>query len=75
LYLLQNAGISLSESEWLAIKTSDGLYEESNKLYFKTFDPNKEIRSNLIYIIQWSEEMSSRIEWDVNVTDRMSDIL
>jgi len=75
LYVLQNAGISLSESEWLAIKTSDGLYEESNKLYFKTFDPNKEIRSNLIYIIHWSEEMSSRMEWDVNITDRMSDIL
>ncbi len=34
LYILQQLGVELTENEYLAIKTHNGIYDESNKQYF-----------------------------------------
>ena len=39
LYMLQSHGINYTFNEMLAIKTHDGLYDESNKKYLHTFMP------------------------------------
>jgi hypothetical protein len=75
LYLLQSAGITISENEWLAIKCSDGMYDESNKAYLKTYESGKEVKNNLVHIIHWSDHMSSRMEWDARRNDKLSDII
>jgi hypothetical protein len=62
LYYLQQAGISMSEREYLAIKLHDGLYEEANKPYYINYDPEFQIESNLIYILHQADLMASRIE-------------
>ena len=62
LYYLQNAGIKVSENEFLAIKLHDGLYEESNKAYYITYSPESELKCNLPYIVHQADLAASRIE-------------
>lgn len=64
LFLLQEYGIPVTKNEWLAIKCSDGLYDESNKTYLHEYGENKHLRTNLVNIIHWADHMSARVEWD-----------
>ena len=50
LFLLQEAGIKYSLNEMLAIRTHDGLYEESNKAYLISRMPESKFRSAIAYI-------------------------
>ena len=63
LFLLQEAGIGMSQDEWIAIKTHDGLYNESNTPYFKSFIPENKLRSPLALIIHEADLRSAYIEW------------
>lgn len=65
LFILQNLGISLTENEMLAIKLHDGLYDESNKEYLMPFSPEKELRTNLPYILHQADLMAAKIEKDL----------
>lgn len=62
IFLLQDLGIHISESEFLAIKLQSGLYEESNKSYFIAFSEEYKLKSNLPYILHQADAMSARIE-------------
>ncbi len=64
LYLLQQAGIECSFNEWTAIKTHDGLYDESNKSYLMGFTPDMKPRSAISYIIHQADLMAARIEFE-----------
>jgi hypothetical protein len=50
LFLLQKNRIEMSEKEFLAIKLHDGLYDDVNKPYYITFNPDSKLRTNLVYI-------------------------
>lgn len=65
LFYLQQAGISVSENEFLAIKLHDGLYEESNKAYYITYSSDSELKSNLPYILHQADLMASRVETQI----------
>jgi hypothetical protein len=63
LMILQHFGIVLTPKEWVAIKTSDGLYVESNKPYFVDYDfPAKPTYTNLVYILHWADHMATCAE-------------
>lgn len=62
LFLLQELGVKMSETEYLAIKMQAGLYEESNKSYLIAYKPEFRLRSNLPYILHQADAMSARIE-------------
>ena len=64
LYLLQKFGIQVSQREYLAIKLHDGLFEESNKAYFLSFNPEAKLRSNIVPILHAADYLASRIEVD-----------
>jgi len=66
LFYLQQAGIKINEKEFLAIKLHDGLYEESNKSYYITYNSDYEIKSNLPYILHQADLMASRVETQIN---------
>lgn len=66
LFYLQKAGIPVNETEFLAIKLHDGLYEEANKAYYITFNSDYEIKSNLPYILHQADLMAARIEKQIN---------
>jgi hypothetical protein len=64
LFLLQQAGIKLSQKEYFAIKLHDGLYDDSNKPYYISFSPDSKLRSNIVYILHQADFLASKIEYD-----------
>lgn len=63
LMTLQKYGIKLTDTEWLSIKLSDGLYDESTKPYLKTFMPYP-LETSLPRIIHVADYLSSQVEND-----------
>lgn len=61
LFLLQHYGIKISDTEFLAIKLHDGLYEEANKPYYMT-NSEHQIKSNLPYILHQADLTATRME-------------
>ncbi len=66
LFMLQEAGIPMSENEYLAIKLHDGMYEEANKQYFMSYSPDFAIKSNIVHVLHQADFMASRIESQKN---------
>lgn len=64
LFLLQQRQIPLSTSEYLAIKLHDGLYDDVNKPYYISFNPDSKLRTNLPYILHQADFLASKIEYD-----------
>lgn len=66
LFLLQKYGIAISEKEYLAIKLHGGLYDESNKAYYISYNPESKLKSNLTHILHQADFLASKIESDKN---------
>jgi hypothetical protein len=64
LYLLQKYGVSMTENEYLAIRLHDGIYDEANKAYFISYNPDSKFRTNIVYILHQADFMASKIEYD-----------
>jgi hypothetical protein len=63
LFLLQKFGIQITQTEWLGIKLSDGIYDDGSKSYLINYAPYA-MKTNLPYIIHWADHISSRVEND-----------
>ena len=70
LFLLQEAGIKYSLNEMIAIRTHDGLYEESNKAYLISRMPESRPRSAIAYILHQADFMASVVELTVNPVEQ-----
>ena len=64
LYLLQSHGIKYTFNEMLAIQTHDGLYDEANTKYLKSFMPETKPRTCLPFILHQADMMAARIEFE-----------
>ena len=64
LFLLQQAEITITQNEWIAIKCSDGLYDDGNKTYLKNFSSAQQLDTNLVNILHWADHMACRVEYD-----------
>lgn len=64
LFILQKNRIEMTEKEFLAIKLHDGLYDDVNKPYFITFNPDSKLRTNLPYILHQADFLASKVEYD-----------
>jgi len=64
LFLLQQHEISVSQNEYIAIKTHDGLYDQANEAYLKSFMPEAKPRTALPYILHQADMMAARIEFE-----------
>ncbi len=64
LFLLQQHEISVSQNEWVAIKTHDGLYDQANEAYIKPFQPEARFRTVLPMILHQADLLSSAIEFE-----------
>ena len=65
LKLLADRGIKVSENEWFAIKLHDGMYEEANKPYYVSWNPDSALRTNIPYVLHQADMMASRIEKEI----------
>ena len=64
LFMLQSHGISYTFNEMLAIQTHDGLYDDANVKYLKTFMPEQKPRTSLPFILHQADLMAARIEFE-----------
>jgi hypothetical protein len=64
LHLLYSNGITPTKNEMLAIKLHDGLYDESNKPYLMTFNPETKPRTSLIYVVHQADLLAARVEFE-----------
>jgi len=65
LKLLADRGIRVSENEWFGIKLHDGMYDESNKHYYISYDTNSRLRTSLPYILHQADQMAARVEYEM----------
>jgi len=66
LMTLQRYGIKLTNNEWVSIKLSDGLYDESNEAYLKSSFIQYPLDTNLPRIVHIADYMSSQVENDMS---------
>jgi len=62
IFLLQQVGIEISQNEFIGIKTHDGLYDQANEAYLKSYTPETKPRTNLTYVLHQADMMAARIE-------------
>ena len=64
MWLLQHFGIKITDTEYIGIKLADGLYEDGNKSYYMSYNPDFELESNLPHIIHQADMIASKTERD-----------
>lgn len=62
LFLLQHYEIKYTLNEMLGIMLADGMYEEANKDYYVVYGEEYQLKTDLPYIVHWSDHMSCRQE-------------
>lgn len=70
LWLLQSEGIYLTQNEFLAIKLHDGPGIDENKGYYNTFQDSRKLRSSIVYILHFADQMAARIEYENEKLER-----
>lgn len=69
LFVLQKYGIPVTQKEYLAIKLHDGMFEESNKAYYVSFNPDARLKTNLCHILHVADLLAARLEQDLENKD------
>ena len=64
LWMLQQYGIKVTDKEYIGIKLTDGLYDEANKSYLMSYNPDWALKSNLSYVLHQADMMATHIEYD-----------
>ena len=64
LWLLQHYGVKVTDKEYIGIKLTDGLYDDANKAYLMSYNPDYNLRSNMAYILHQADMMATHIEFD-----------
>lgn len=65
LFILQSYGISMSQQEFLAIKLHDGLFEESNKAYYISYNPDSALKTQIVPILHVADYLSAKLELEL----------
>ena len=64
LYILQHFGVKLTNNEYIGLRLTDGMYEEANKSYYIAYQPERQLRTNIAYILHQADMMATHIEKD-----------
>ena len=67
LWILNQFGIKMSVNEVLGIKLADGMYDDGNIQYLKSYAPEKKLKSNMPLIIHQADMATTRIEYELNM--------
>ena len=64
IFLLNHFEISMTQWEYIGLRLTDGMYEEANKSYYLTYNPDWALKSNIAYILHQADMMATHIEGD-----------
>ena len=73
-WLLNHFGIEMTQIEYLALRLTDGMYEDANKGYLMGFGEGKNLKSNLPLILHQADMMATRLEKERYMFSKDSDI-
>jgi len=65
LWLLQEFGVKYTQNEMIGIMTHDGLYDEGNAAYLKTWDKDRKLRNHMPLLLHQADHMASMIEFEM----------
>jgi len=65
IFLLSQFQIPMTENEYIGLRLTDGLYEEANKSYYISWNPDWGLKSNIAYILHAADSMATHIEADI----------
>ena len=68
-FLLQEWGIKVSYNEYIGIKLHDGVFDDSNKPYFKASMKDSKMKTHLPILLHHADHMASRIEYEKWLVD------
>jgi thiamine pyrophosphate-dependent acetolactate synthase large subunit-like protein len=54
----------MTQWEYIGLRLTDGLYEEANKSYYISYNPDWSLKSNIAYILHQADSMATHIEYD-----------
>ena len=63
-YILNQFQIQMSENEYIGLRLADCMYEEANKSYYISYNPDWALKSNIAYILHQADMMATHIEYD-----------
>jgi len=64
IWILNQYNVKMTVNEVLGIKLADGMYDDGNIQYLKTFSINNRLKSNLPFIIHQADMAATRIEYE-----------
>jgi hypothetical protein len=64
IWLLQHFKIPMTKWEYIGLRLTDGLYEEANKSYYISYNPDWSLKTNIAYILHQADSMATHIEYD-----------
>ena len=73
-WLLSQFDIKMSEIEYLALRLTDGMYEEANKGYLMGYGEGKNLKTNLPYLLHNADLLATRWEKEQYMFSSDSDI-
>ena len=65
IWILNQFGIKITVNEMIGIKLTDGLYDEGNVQYLKSYAPEKKLKSNMPHILHQADMTTTRIEYEM----------
>ena len=64
IWILGQYGIPMTQNEYIGIKLTDGMYDEGNIQYLKSYAPEKKLKSNMQHILHQADMTTTRIEYE-----------
>ncbi len=64
IFLLNQFQIPMTENEYIGLRLTDGLYEDANKSYYISYNPDWALKTNIAYVLHQADMMATKIEYD-----------
>jgi len=64
IWILNQYGVTMTQNEYIGIKLTDGMYDEGNIQYLKSYAPEKKLKSNMQHILHQADMTTTRIEYE-----------
>ena len=65
IWILNQFGIKMSVNEMVGIRLTDGMYDEGNIQYLKSYAPEKKLKSNMPHVLHQADMTTTRIEYEM----------
>lgn len=65
LFILQSRGIQVSMNEFFGIRLHDGVFDDANKAYFFSHQPNSRMRTSIVNVLHSADFLASKVEYDM----------